>query len=60
MEILKYLMENFYVDGENDIQDLISHIKANFTADDACELANVLVLIDNMPKELSQPIWDMI
>ena len=62
MEIIKYLLENFDLDGHNanDLAAAKAYIQANFSADDAVEFANILITINELPKELTQAITNMI
>lgn len=61
MEILKWLMENYNVDEgyeQNDLEKLKNHLKTNFNKDDCVEFVNILVLLEELPDQLTQVIWD--
>lgn len=60
MKILKYLMENYNLDDINDIKALWEGLDIIATRDECTEFANILVLMENLPKNLCQKFWDRI
>ena len=61
MTLLEYLMEQFEVDGgqsPEELDELWVKIKSYYGRDDFVELANQLVLMENLPMELTQKFWD--
>lgn len=62
MKLLAFLMENYEVDNMSpeDMETLWKKIEAKFGRDDYTEMANILVLINELPKELRQKFWDRI
>jgi len=62
MKLLEFLMENYEVDNMSPElrAELEAQIEAKFERDDYVEMANVLVLLDNLPKDLLQKFWDKI
>lgn len=62
VDLIEFLLTEVSPDGMEDaeVQELWEKINKKFGHDDYVRLANVLVVLDTMPAELKQKMWDNI